>query len=438
MEQHEGPWKKMKRERSAAAFERAKKYIAGGVSSDARLSHQPLFAERGYGSMFLDVDGNEYIDYVLAYGPLVLGHAPDVVMEAVRAQLDKGTMFGTGIEEEVLLAEEVVSCVPCVELMRFSNSGSEALHFALRLARAFTGRDKVIKFEGHYHGWLDTIFVSVNPTPPIGLPDAQWKRREVPGQPRDAAENLVVLPWNDIEVVRNVLRRHGDEVAAIILEPVMFYHGGILPRKGYLEGLRELADRYDVVLIFDEVVTGFRLDLGGAQEYFGVTPDLCVFAKGFGAGLPIAGFGGRREIMELVASSTVPHMGTYNANPLSVIGALAALQELGRDNRKALKHMARLGARLRDGFDSLFEETGQPMKTVGCSPIFSVISPALDLVNYRDSLKLDFKIMHRFHKEMMMKGIWFMGRGNFMLSAAHTYENVDRTLESARKTLQSW
>jgi glutamate-1-semialdehyde 2,1-aminomutase len=425
----------MLREKSTAAFERAKQSLAGGVSSAARLSHQPLFVERGHGAKLLDLDGNEYIDYVLAFGPLVLGHAPKVVTEAIREQLDKGTMFGSGFEQEYLLAEEISRCVPCIDLMRFSNSGSEALHFVLRLARAFTGREKVIKFEGHYHGWLDTIFISVKPTPPMGLPHAPWKMRETPGQPQDAADNLIILPWNDLEAVERALHWHGNDIAAIILEPIMFYHGGILPREGFLEGLRKLADRFGVVLIFDEVVTGFRVALGGAQEFFGVTPDLCVFAKGFAAGLPMAGFGGRRDIMELVASNLVPHMGTYNANPLSVAGALAAIRELARDDQKALKQMSLLGSRLKDGFDQLFQETERPMKTVGVNPIFSVISPVLELNNYRDSLKLEFALMQRFHREMMERGVWFMGRGNFMLSAAHTDDDVDRTLEAAREAL---
>lgn len=427
----------MKKERSAQSFERAKKSLAGGISSAARLSHQPFFAERGYGSRLVDVDGNEYIDYVLAYGPLVLGHAPKVVIEAVRDQLDKGTMFGTGFEEEVLLAEEIAQCVPCVDLLRFCSSGSEALHFVLRLARAFTGREKVIKFEGHYHGWLDNLYISVKPTPPMGLPEAPWIMRESNGQTRDAGDNLVILPWNEPEIVEETLRRRGHEIAAIILEPVMFYHGGILPREGYLEALRKLTDTYGVVLIFDEVVTGFRLALGGAQEYFGVTPDLCVFAKGFAAGLPMAGFGGRMEIMELVASNAVPHMGTYNANPLCVVGALAALRELRRNDREALKRMACLGTRLRTGLDKLFEESGQPMKTVGCESIFSVISPPLDLVRYRDTLGLDFGIMKTFQEKMMARGIWFMGRGNFMLSAAHTEEDVGQTLEVAKEVLST-
>ena len=408
------------------------------MSSAARLTHQPFFVERGKGSRLFDVDGNEYIDYVLGYGPLILGHAPEPIIEAIQRQVSRGTLFGTGFEEEYLLAEELVRLVPCADLVRFCNSGSEALQFVLRLARAYTGRNKIIKFEGHYHGWTDEIFISVKPTPPMGLPHSPWKKREVAGQPEDAARNLIILPWNDLEIIEKTLIQSPQEIAAIILEPVMFYHGGILPKKGYLEGLRALADHYRVVLIFDEVVTGFRLALGGAQEYFGVVPDLCAFAKGFAAGLPMAAFGGKRKIMDLVASNAVPHMGTYNGNALCVAGALAAVRELTKDDGKAIKRMIALGAKLKEGLNRIFADTGHPIRAVGCDSIFSVISPPSEMRNYRDTLNLDFQIMQRFYNDMMAQGVWFMGRGNFMLSAAHTEEDINQTLSAADRVLKSW
>ena len=312
-------------------LDRARRSLAGGVSSAARLSLMPFFAESGAGARLRDVDGNEYIDYVLAYGPLVLGHAPAPVIEAVRAQAARGTMFGLGLEAEYLLAEELVGLMPCCDLVRFANSGTEALHFVMRLARAYTGRPKIIKFEGHYHGWLDDQYVSVKPGPEAA---AGQGALETPGQPADAAENLIILPWNDLAVVEEVLAARAAEAAAVILEPVPFYHGAIPPEEGYLAGLRRLTEKYGVLLIFDEVVTGFRLALGGAQEYFGVTPDLCVMAKGFAAGLPLAALGGRRAIMDLIADNTVPHMGTYNGNALAVAGALAAIRELKKGQRR--------------------------------------------------------------------------------------------------------
>ena len=425
----------MDKSKSSEAFERAKKSLAGGVASSARLAHQPFFVSHGLGSHIYDLDGNEFIDYVLAYGPLLLGHAPPTVMAAVKEQLSRGTMFGTGFEQEYLLSEEVASAVPCADLVRFTNSGTEALHFVLRLARAYTGREKIIKFEGHYHGWLDETFISVNSKSPMGLSHSPWKKRELAGQPENAADNLIILPWNEPDIIAQTLKNQSNDIAAIICEPVPFYHGAILPQKGFLKKLRDLTEMYGVVLIFDEVVTGFRLSLGGAQEYFSVTPDLCAFAKGFAAGLPIAGFAGRRKIMDLVADNSVPHMGTYNANPLSVAGALAALKELGRDGAKAVKRMNKLGMRLKNGFNRIFKETGHPFTAIGCESIFTIISPIIDPKNYRDTLGYDFEKMAWFHRLMFDQGIWFMGRGNVMVSAAHTDSDIERTLEAAQQVL---
>jgi len=391
----------------------------------------PLFASHGKGSRLFDMDGKEYVDYVLAYGPLVLGHAPEAVVEAVREQLDKGTMFGTAFEKEYLLAEEVVRAVPCCDLVRFTNSGTESLHFLLRLARAFTGREKIVKFEGHYHGWTDDIFISVKPSRALGPKNAPAPLRESPGQPSDASRNLIILPWNDLDIVEATLSQRSHEVAAVILEPVMFYHGGIPPADGYLQGLRDITSRHDVLLIFDEIVTGFRLALGGAQEYFGVVPDLCALAKGFAAGLPIAGFGGRRDIMELVAENRVPHMGTYNSNPLAVAGALAALGELARDGCAALRTMATQGRDLKSGLAELIRRTGAPFSISGYDSIFSIISPPKHPINYRDTLGYDLELMGRFHKALLDRGVMIMGRGTVMLSAAHTGEDVKQTLDAA-------
>ncbi len=428
----------MNRTESRKAFERSRLSFAGGMGSAARSFPEPLFVDRGEGSRVTDLDGNEYIDYVMGYGPLILGHCPPLVVEAVRAQLAKGTTFGAGYDLEFLVSEKVVELVPCIDLARFTCSGSEAVHFVLRLARAYTGREKVIKFEGHYHGWFDEIYVSAKPSPPLGLANAPWKKRETPGQPENAADNLIVLPWNDLQTVERALEARGHEVAAIICEPVMFGNGGIGPVQGYLAGLRQLTASHGVVLIFDEIVTGFRLALGGAQEYLGVTPDLCVFGKGFAGGYPISGFGGRREIMELVATNEVPHMGTFNSNPLCLAAALATLTELSRDGGVAMRRISTLGGQLRSGLDGLFDRHHFPMKTVGSDPIFVLTSPRVDLVDYRDYLKLDFDFMERIHSEMLDEGVWFMRRGNMLLSAAHTEEDAQQTLEAAERVITRW
>jgi glutamate-1-semialdehyde 2,1-aminomutase len=337
-----------------------------------------------------------------------------------------------------MVSEKVVQMVPCVDLVRFSNSGTEALHFVLRLARAYTGREKVIKFEGHYHGWSDEMSVSIKPSPPMGLRNAPWRMRELAGQPENIVDNIIILPWNDLELVERTLKNKGHEIAAIITEPIMFNNGGILPRKGYLEGLRDLATQHGVVLIFDEIVTGFRLALGGAQEYLGVLPDLCVFGKAVGGGYPIAGFGGRREIMNLVANNEVPHMGTYNSNPLCLAAAFATLQELSKNNGKAIRDISEIGARLRTGLNDLFENYGFPARAAGTDPVFTITSPILNLQDYRDYLKLDFDFIHRFHKEMFFEGVWFMGRGNFMVSTAHTKKDIEHTLEVVERVIKKW
>jgi glutamate-1-semialdehyde 2,1-aminomutase len=428
----------VRRTRSKEAFDRSKLTFAGGIGSAARALPEPLFIEKGSGSHVYDLDGNEYIDYVLAYGPLILGHCPLVVVEAVQAQLARGTTFGASCELEFLVSEKVAELVPCIDLVRYTCSGSEAVHFVLRLARAYTGREKVIKFEGHFHGWYDNIYVSVAPSPPMGPPSAPWKVREETGQPENVLENLIVLSWNDLNAVERTLKNKGDDVAAVIAEPIMFSNGGIGPQEGYLVGLRELTRKHGVVLIFDEIVTGFRLALGGAQEYFGVTPDLCVFGKGFAAGYPISGFGGSREIMELVARNEVPHMGTFNSNPLCLAAALATLEELSRDGGKVMRHILDLGARLRSGLDDLFSRHGFPMSADGADPIFVLNSPVVELRNYRDFLQVDPESVHRFHQMMFDEGIWFMRRGNMMLSAAHTEVDVEQTLDAATRVVENW
>ncbi|HYF01302.1 MAG TPA: aspartate aminotransferase family protein, partial [Planctomycetota bacterium] len=277
----------MNHEKSKALYERSRRVIPGGVSSNirARWKPFPLFYSHGRGSRIWDVDGHEYIDYVLGRGPLLLGHSPEPVIEAVKRQLDRGLMYAGQHELEIEVAEAVSRMVPCAERVRFSNSGSEAVHMALRLARAATGRVKHVRFEGHYHGWFDNVFYSYAPT----LEDAGPREspRAVPvskGQPPSDAENVIVLPWNDLALVEKTFREHGPDIAALITEPVMCNSGGILPKPGYLEGLRRLCTRHGVVLIFDEVITGFRVSPGGAQTLFGVTPDLATFAKAVAGG----------------------------------------------------------------------------------------------------------------------------------------------------------
>jgi glutamate-1-semialdehyde 2,1-aminomutase len=426
------------RPKSREVFERTKRTLAGGAGSAARVFPEPLVFEYGQGSRVFDIDGNEYIDLLCAYGPLILGHAPKVVNDAVIAQIAKGTTYGASCELEYMAAEAVARLVPCIDLLRFSCSGSEAAHNVVRLARAYTGRDKIVKFEGHFHGTIDDLYISVKPSPPIGLPHAPWKIRQTPGQPENVTENIIILSWNDLEILEKTFKHSAHEIAAVIMEPVMCNNGGILPQEGYLAGVREITKKYDVLLIFDEVLTGFRLALGGTQEYFGVTPDLCLFAKAVGGGYPVSGFGGHRDIMELVATNEVPQYGTYNASPLSLAAVVATLQELTKDNGKAIRCASEIGAKIRAGLKNLFQKYDFPMKTEGLDTCFVLVSPVVELRNYRDFLKLDFNVIHRFHAEMLSRGVLYMQRGNMLTSAVHTEEDVAQTLEAAEKVIRSW
>ncbi len=430
-------------ERSQELFERAQNSLAGGVGAQVRSFSlpTPIYFERGEGSKMYDVDGNEYIDYLLAYGPLILGHCPGPVVEAVRAQLDAATLFGAPHETAVQLAEKLVEIVPCYDLVRFNNSGSEAVQAIQRLARGFSGKPKIVKFEGHYHGWYDNIYISHLPEAlsMIGLENAPWPVLGTAGQPESVLQDIIVLGWNDLEIVEKTLKAHGHEIAAIITEPIMSNCGVIPPNDGYLEGLRRLTQEYDVLLIFDEVITGFRPALGGAQEYYGVTPDLAIFAKALGGGFPIISWGGRRDIMDFIAQRKVVHAGTFNANPLCAAAALATVTELAKDNGAVYERMTSLTTTLMAGIAQSAASHGIPVRLQGIGPFFglSFRDPEVAITNFREAhgespdypqfrLALLERGVHIFPTE---KGLWY-------LSAAHTEQDIAQTLESVDDALK--
>lgn len=428
----------MNRNQSEAMFERAKQTIAGGVASSMRALDKPFFVERGEGSRIWDVDGNEYIDYVMAYAPLVLGHAPKVVNDAIREQLDRGLIHGTGCELECEVAEEITRHVPCAEQVRFGTTGSESVHMALRLARAHTGREKIIKFEGNFHGTIADAYLSVNPQAPFGPDQAPWTKRQVAGQVRSVEDSAIILPYNDLDPVESTLKARGHDIAAIIVEPVANYNGIQPPVPGFLEGLRKLTQDHGVLLIFDEVVTGFRMAAGGAQEYYGVTPDICVMAKGVGCGVPLAVLAGTNEVMNTIANGTMPHYGTYNANALCLAGALAGMRELTKDNAAAIKHLHAVGKKLREGYNRLFTQYDAPLYAQGVDPFFAVVGQAKrDTRNYRDTLARDYDTARKFRDAMFDRGVWAIFRGNHVLSCAHTDADIEQTLKIAEDLLSS-
>jgi len=416
--------------RSKQLFEEGRHKLVGGVASalhKAEWEEYPIFIERAIGSRIYDVDGNEYIDYMGGYGPMILGYCPKAVDEAVIAQIGRGTQFAAPFEQLNQLSSKLTQIIPCAELVSYACTGTEANMLNFRLARAFTGKDKIIKFEGHYHGWSDEEWISHNPISikMLGPRNKPWKVLSSAGQRMAALDGVLVLPWNDLDLVRQTVRRHGHEIAAIITEPVMYNAEPVMPKPGYLEGLRAITQENEIVLIFDEVITGFRLALGGAQQLYGVTPDLCTFAKAVAGGYPLAGVAGKREILE----SGVQPAGTFNANPIVVAAALATIAELEKPG--VYDRMARITRRLADGVAEMASRKGVDLYSASLASVwqleFGITAP---MVDYRDTLKVDKLRYQQFRTLCLDRGIRFHpSRGRFYVSAAHTDEDVDRTLE---------
>jgi glutamate-1-semialdehyde 2,1-aminomutase len=425
--------------KSAKLFEHACKTIPGGVNSTARATWSgwdpyPLFVERGEGAYLYDVDGNAYIDYLLGLGPMILGHRPPQVTAAVVEQIQKrGTVFALPTAQEAELADKIIAAVPSVEQVRLCNTGTEAVMYAIRLARAFTKRDKIIRFEGMYHGFSDGVYWSKHPHLDEAGPDrSPIAVAQGPGLSKAAGEGLIILPWNDIDALSDAVRRHGDSIAAILTEPMMCNTGCILPEPGYLKAMQELAHGRGIVLIFDEVITGFRLGFGGAQGLFGIKPDISVFAKGLGGGYPVAALGGRRDIMSLVAAGTVSMAGTYAANGIAVAAANAALDELSQPG----KYQA-LFARCERFYDSLSEILKAhrlPGYVVGLGPVLQVWFAEHPIKNYRDAARYaNHDLFRRWWESMLEHNILFHPGAfeNLFVSFAHSDEDIDRTLKAA-------
>ena len=426
-------------EKSAELLDRSKLALAGGVSSEFRKYNHPhaLFYSHGKGSRLYDVDGNEYLDFTLSQGPLIVGHSHPHVLERVRAYTEQGQLFAGQHLLEIELAEKLQQHIPSAELMRFCLDGSSAVHTAFRLARAKTGKKKFLRFEGHYHGWFDNVSWALSAPEPKALGE-----REMPevypwtsGLPEGSRDEFIVLPWNDQVLLEKTVAQHHQELAAIITEPVMCNNGCIPPEPGYLEAMRTLCDQHDVTLIFDEVITGFRTALGGAQSYFGVTPDLSIFAKALASGYPISAIVGKKEWTNLLAEGTVIHAGTMNSGNPSVAAALATIEVLEEPGTH--ERIFRLGRRLMDGLTRLNEEQGQNLLVQGLGPMFlTCFTDLKSLKDYRDTLACDKGKLREFIAGLHDHGVRVIGRGLWYISAVHTEAEIDQAIDTARTVLR--
>jgi glutamate-1-semialdehyde 2,1-aminomutase len=426
--------------RSSEQIERARRSIPGGVATAMRAAQRPvpLVIERASGSRIIDLDGNEYVDYVLGFGPMLLGHSPVEVVEAVTAQLGRGFTYGAQHLLEAEVAERVIDAVPCAERVCFSTTGSEAVHAALRIARAATGRAKVIKFEGHYHGWLDPVAVSTPGTRPAAKDVAPplTPNPSTAGQ-ADATELVLIARWNDRAELGALLDRHGDEVAAVIMEPVAANGGLIPPAAGFLEAARELTRANGSLLIFDEVVTGFRLARGGAQERFGVIPDLATYGKAIAAGMPLSAVAGSADVLEVVTDGRVPHVGTFNCAPPAAAAARAAL-DVYRDRAPQMyQQLEATASALADGLSAAAEEAAVPLKVHRVGPLVQtfILDPATAVTQYADTAAADSERLAVFAERMLERGVNVLPRGWWFLSTEHSEEDIEMTIEAARSAL---
>lgn len=422
-------------EKSAASFEEAKRYIAGGVNSPVRafknVDLSPVFIERGKGSRIFDQDGNKYIDYICSWGPLILGHAHPAVVEAVQQAAAMGTSFGTPTEIETKLARLVTERVPSLDVVRMVNSGTEATMSALRLARAYTKRNKILKFEGCYHGHSDSLLIKAGSgVATLGLPDS-------PGVLENTGQHTLTVPYNDLDSARVAFQKFGHDIAGVIVEPVAGNMGVVPPEPGFLEGLRRLTHHYGSLLIFDEVMTGFRVDYHSAQGRYGVDPDLTTLGKVIGGGMPVGAYGGRREIMEWVApEGPVYQAGTLSGNPLAMAAGYATLSEMGKPG--AYEQLEERAARLTEGMAQNAEEAGIPHHINRVGSMICLFFTGEKVTSFEQAQTADTERFARYFRNMMEQGISIAPsqfEGMFV-STAHSEEDIDRTLEANRRALQ--
>lgn len=434
-------------------FQQAKEWIPGGVTANIKhFSPHPIFMKCAKGSKLIDVDGQEYIDYLLCYGALITGHGHQAVTNAVKEQLDQTgtTVFGTPHELELTLAKKLVDLYPGIDMVRYTNSGLEATLLAIRLARAYTGKDKIGKFEGHYHGGFNHVLVSVNPElddagskyEPIALPESS-------GIPEHELKQTLVLPFNDLQSTKDLLRKYASELAAVIIEPVQ--GGFIRAEQEFIEGLREITEELNIVLIFDEVKTGFRVHLGGAQSVYGVKPDLTALGKVLGGGYPIGALGGSKEMMMLCAptdesdvfsfgqssrkkTDVVFHSGTYNGHPVVLAAGLATISLL--EENGVMEVLFAKTNHLRTALEKLYTTYQIPMHTCGMGSIFNLIFSKNPIRNYRDLWGTNHDLRMKIDMELLHQGIYIKPGNRYSMSISHTQQDIDKTVEAHEKAIK--
>ena len=426
---------------SAQLLSRAQRVLASGVSSEFRKYNHPhaLFYDHGKGSRIYDVDGNEYLDFTLSQGPLIVGHSHPDVLAAIYDYTAQGQLYAGQHIKEIELAEKLNALIPSAELMRFCLDGSEAVQTAFRVARAKTGKQKFLRFEGHYHGWLDNVAwgISTPSAAALGSREEPAAHAWSGGLADHSRDEFIIIPWNDLKLVRQTVAQHQHELAAIITEPVMCNNGCIPPQEGFLQGLREICDEYGIALIFDEVITGFRLGLSGAQGHFGITPDLSIFAKAIASGYPISAIVGKREWMEEIVAARVIHAGTMNSGNATVAAALATIDVLERDP-DTYNRMFQLGHRLMAGLREAASDAAQPLLVQGMGPMFNTSFTTLQQVrDYRDTLSADKVKLNALIAGLHDRGVRVIGRGLWYISAVHTDADIDYAIAAATDVLKS-
>lgn len=421
---------KAKFQRSKVLYENAREYLVNGVGSSfhkTAIEEFPIYIDHGKGSKLYDVDGNEYIDYVLGLGPMILGYCNKDINSAVLKQLEKGSHYAAPTLELTELSKKITEVVPCAEKVVFQSTGTEAVMYSFRLARAYTGKEKMIKFEGHYHGWADEQNISfvADSAKYLGPRNNPWKLYNVPGQRQAAADDVIMAPWNDLEILEEIILRNHNNIAGMIMEPYMLDEGPIMPKSGYLDGVRKLADKYNIILIFDEIFTGFRLALGGAQEYFGVLPDVALYAKSLAGGFPMSVICGKKEILQ----ESVTFSGCFNGNPIATASALVVLSELEKEG--VYTRFQELGDKLSDGLIALGKKHNIKLFSTAAGSVvtlvFGVERPCNDVRDYIENA--DIAYYNKVFMAVRKHGVRLCyRRGRMLLSTAHTEEDIERTL----------